>query len=80
MVTFVTQCPSSNLLVREVNDDEIETVVYELTDNATDSDNVRVSSIQLGVVRCSHAAVRDEEWRRSTVFHTYITHEGKTLS
>jgi len=43
----------------------------------TDSDDVRVFSIQLSVIRCSHTAVRDEDWRRSSVFHTYITHEGK---
>jgi len=31
----------------------------------------------LGVVKYSHTAVRDEDYRRSTVFNTYITHEGK---
>ena len=31
----------------------------------------------MGVVRCSHIAVGAEDWRRSSVFHTYITHEGK---
>ena len=41
----------------EVGDDEIETVEYEPTGSVTDSDdNVRVSSIQLGVVRCSHTS------------------------
>jgi len=49
------QCPSRNLLVREA-DDEIETVVYESTGSVTDyDDEVRVSSIKLGVVRCSHS-------------------------
>jgi len=43
---IVAQCPSRNFLVREVDDDEIETVVYEPTGSATDSDdNVRVLSI-----------------------------------
>ena len=42
----VAQCPSRNLLVREVEDDEIETVIYEPTGSTTDSDNdVRVSPI-----------------------------------
>ena len=73
----VAQCPSRNLLVREV--DEIETVVYEPTDNVTDSDDdVRVSSIQLGIVRCSHTTVRDEDWHRSSVSHTYI--KGRTTN
>ena len=37
--------------LREADDDEIKTVVYESTGSATDSnDNVRVSSIQLGVL------------------------------
>jgi len=30
----------------------------------------------LSLVRCSHTAVRDEDWRRSSVFHNYITYEG----
>ena len=73
---IVAQCPSRNLLVREADDDEIETVVYEPTGSATDSnDDVRVSSIQLSVVRCSRTAVRDEDQRRSSVFHPYVTHE-----
>jgi len=47
----------------------------------TDSDDdVRVFNIQLGVVRCSHTAVRDEDSRRFSVFHTNIAHEGKIIS
>ena len=56
---IVAQCPSRNFLVREVNDDEIETVVYEPTVSMTNFDDDRISSIQLGV-RCSHTAVKDE--------------------
>jgi len=45
----------------------------------TDSDDdVRFSSIQLGVVKCLHAAVSNKNWRRSSVFHTYITHQEKS--
>ena len=75
-----TQCPSKNLLVREANNDEITIIVYEPTGSATnsDSDDVRISSIQFGVIKCSHTTVRDEDWLRSNVFHTYITHEGKS--
>jgi len=48
--------PFKNLLVREADDDEIETVVYEPTGSATDfDDDVRVFSIQLSVGRCSHS-------------------------
>ena len=72
------QCPSKNLLIKKADDDEIETIVYESAGSATDSDDdVRICSIQLGVVRCSHIVVRDEGQRRSSVFHIYITHEGK---
>jgi len=40
----VAQCLSKNLLVKEADDDEIETVVYEPTSIATDfDDDVRVS-------------------------------------
>jgi len=31
----------------------------------------------LGVVRCSHTTISNEDWCKSSVFHTYITHEGK---
>ena len=65
------QCPSRNLLVREADDDETETVVYEPTSSAIDNydDDFRVSSIQLGIVRCSYTFVRDDDWHRSSVFH-----------
>jgi len=44
-----------NLLIKEVNDDEIEMIVHEVAGSATDSDDdVRVASIQLGVIRCPH--------------------------
>ena len=42
------ECPFRNLLVKEADDDEIKTVVHELTGSATDSDgDVKVSNIQL---------------------------------
>jgi len=31
----------------------------------------------LTVIRCSHTIIRDEDWCRSSVFHTYIIHEEK---
>ena len=31
----------------------------------------------MGIVKCSHTTVRDEDGRKSSVFHTYIAHEGK---
>ena len=41
-----TQYPYRNLLIREADDDKIETVVYEPTSSATDfDDDVRVFSI-----------------------------------
>ena len=72
------QCPFRNLLIKEVDDDKIETVVHEVIVSATDSDDdVRVASIQLDVIRCLHTTVSNEVWRRSSVFYTYIAHEGK---
>jgi len=32
----------------------------------------------LSVVRYSHTTVINENWRRSSLFHTYITHEGNS--
>ena len=41
---------SRNNLIKEANDDEIETVVYEPTGNATDSDEFRAFSwVSLGI-------------------------------
>jgi len=58
---IATQCPSRNLLIKKI-DDEIETVVHEPPSSVTNSDNdIRVASIQLGVVRCSHTAVSNED-------------------
>jgi len=31
----------------------------------------------MGIVRCSHTPVTDEDWRRSSIFHIYITYERK---
>jgi len=57
----VAHCPSRNLLVREADDNEIKIIVYEPTGSATDfDDDVRISSIHFGVVRCAHTTVRDE--------------------
>jgi len=74
------QCPYRNLLIKEVDDDEIETVVYEPTGSVTDSDDdFRISNIQrvsLGV----HTAVSNEDWRRFSVFHSYIKHEEKNYN
>ena len=50
-----------NFLIKKT-DDEIETVVYKPTGSTIDSDDdVGISSIQLGIVRCSHIAVKDED-------------------
>ena len=44
----------------------------------TDSDDdIRVANIQLGVVTCSHTAISNEDWHRSSMFYTCITYERK---
>ena len=58
---IIAQCPSRNLLITGTDDDEIDTVVHEATDSATDSDDdVRVARIQLGVIRSTDTAASDE--------------------
>jgi len=71
------QCPSRNLLINEaMMMRSKQSFMNQLA--ATDfDDDVRISNIQLGIVRYSHIAVSNEDWRRSSMFHTYITHEGK---
>ena len=72
---FAAQYPSRNLLISEADDDEIDIIVYELTGSTINSDDVRISNIQLGVIKCSHTTIIDENWHRSSVFYTYVTHE-----
>ena len=77
---IVTQCPSRNFLVRgtDSDDDELKTVIHEPVGSAYDTiEDVRDSSTQLGVIRCLHTVVRDENWGTFSVFHTYVLHEGK---
>ena len=58
-------------------DDEFE--IYEPVGSASDTNaDVRVSSIQLSVIRCLYAASRDEDWHRSSVFYTYVAIEDKS--
>jgi len=77
MITLLHNVLLGTSKSKKVDDDEIETVVYEPTSSVTDSyDDVRIFSIQLGVIRYSDINVSNENWRRSSVFHTYITHEG----
>jgi len=61
----VSQCPSSNLLIKEADDDdEIEIVVYEPTGSAGDFDDVRVFLASSWVsldVHTSHTAVSNED-------------------
>ena len=74
---IAAQYPSRNLLIKKIDDDEIETVVHEAIGSATNSDDdVRVANLQLGVIRCPHTAIVNEDWHRSSVFYTYITHES----
>jgi len=53
-----------------LDDDEFNEEIYEPVGNPSDTDvDVRVSSIQLSVVRCLHVASRDEDWCRSSFTH-----------
>jgi len=48
---IAAQYPSRNLLIKEADDEKIETIVYEPIGSTTDSDDdARVFSIQLGIV------------------------------
>ena len=78
MVTLLHSVPLRSLFFRETDDDEIEIVVYEATGNATNSDDdVRVATIQLGVIRSTHTAVNNKDCLRASVFYTYIAYKGK---
>jgi len=76
----VSQCLSRNFLIEgdDLDDDEFKEI-YKPVGSASDTDkDVRVSRIQLSVIRCLHATPRDEDWRRSSVFYTYVAHDGKS--
>ena len=75
------QCMPRDLFVKgdDLDGNEFEEEIYEPAGSASDTDeNVRVSSIQLSIARCLHAASRDEDWCRSCMFYTYVAHEGKS--
>ena len=40
-------------------------------------EEVRLFNMRASIVRCLHIASRDEDWRRTSVFYTYVVHEGK---
>jgi len=53
-------------------------VIHEATRSATDfDDDVRIAGIQLGIISCPYTAIGNEDWHRSSVFYTYIAHDGK---
>jgi len=52
--------------------------VYEREGSTSDIDeDVELSNARVCVVRCFHTADRDENWWRTSVFYTYVVHEGK---
>jgi len=57
-----------------LDDDEFEEEIYEPIGSASDTDvDIRISSIQLSVIRCLHTTSRDEDWRKSSTFYTCHT-------
>jgi len=57
-----------------LDDDEFEDI-YEPVGSASDSnEDIRVSRIQLSVVKCLHATSRDEDWCRlaCSTYTSYI--------
>ena len=62
-----------------MDSDEFEDETYERIGSTSDTDeDVKVSRIQLSIVRCLYATSRDEDWHRSNVFYTYVPYEGKS--
>jgi len=69
-----------SLLIKDVGLDKgnLEKDVYEPERGTNDTDEeVRLSNMKASVIRCLHTTGRDEDWRRSSVFYTYVVHEGK---
>ena len=78
--SFTAQCPTRTLLIKGAldEDDQKYVEVYDPEDGTSDVEKtIRSCSVQLNVVRCLLAAPRDKDWRRSSVFHTYIKHNDK---
>lgn len=59
---FAAQCPTRNLLVKGVDlDDEFEEI-YKHVGRASDIDeDIRISSIQLSIIRYLHVAYSNED-------------------
>ena len=74
--------PTRILLIEDAGLDEgnLEDIYKSKGGISDTNENVRVSSIQVGVIRYSHIAIRDKGWRSSNVFHIYNTYKGKIIS
>ena len=52
--------------------------VYGPEGGTSDIDEeVRLSNMRVSVIKCLHTTCRDEDWRRSSVFYTYVVHKAK---
>jgi len=75
------QCPTRSLLLDKVHnnkDHKLEKVVHAPMGDFTDAEqDLKESGTHLNMITCLHATSREDDWRRSSMFHTYFTHEGK---
>jgi len=78
---FAYRCPTRSLLLNEVHDDkdhEFKEVVHDPTRDFTDvEEDLKEYGTHLNVITCLHATSREDDWHKSSVFHTYFGHEGK---
>ena len=52
-------------------------MTYMSGDTSETDEDVRLSNVRTSIVRCLHTTGRDEDWRRSSVFYTYVVHKRK---
>ena len=78
---IAAQCPSRNLLINKVDDDEIETVVHEAIGYATDfDDGVMIASIQLTIIRYPHTTVGKKIGVSLVCSTSILRMRGKTIN
>lgn len=79
---FAYQCPARSLFIDKGHDDDEHGIddVYDPQGDFCDAEeDLREVGTHLHIIMCLHVASKDDDWRRSSVFHTYVTYEGKNF-
>jgi len=83
VMSLCCQCPTRKSSHKgALDEDEHEYIeVYDSEDGASDvKEAIRACSVQLNVIMCLIASPRVDNWRRTSMFHTYVKLNDKLYS